>query len=195
MKVSSLNNDKSPCEERENSNINFTNHLNNLVKNGDKAYTKGIDEERDKLLKTLKTHIRETYINFNYHKSECIILASKFINFIFQSQDSKPMYYFENKEFPVCWNRPKYWNLDYIKYEWGHLISRNTNDRDIDILENLSLQSGRCNNQIQSVLNTEDLLIYGGKLAERITKVLDNRKKLFNSKEWKDFKKEMENYK
>jgi hypothetical protein len=84
----------------------------------------------------------------------------------------------------LCWNRPANWDKNYIKYEWGHLKSKNQNPTDVFGIENFALYSARCNQHIQSGMNIEELMIYGGILAQRISNVLTNRRKLFESQVW-----------
>jgi hypothetical protein len=56
-------------------------------------------------------------------------------------------------EMALCWNAPKNKNLPYVKLEWGHRIrGRNT-------LDNLYLLCARCNNQIQTRQNIDDLIV------------------------------------
>ena len=57
---------------------------------------------------------------------------------------------------------------------------------EISSLENLGLHSARCNQHIQSSMNIEELMVYGGILAQRMSNVLTARKKLFDSTDWKE---------
>ena len=79
------------------------------------------------------------------------------------------MFHVEGTELPLCWNAPKNWDLNYVKYEWGHLHSRDQNPVAAHRLENLALYSARCNQHIQTSMNTEELMTYGGVLAQRIS--------------------------
>ncbi|MDO6575665.1 hypothetical protein, partial [Staphylococcus pasteuri_A] len=54
----------------------------------------------------------------------------EFVNLIFKSQNFKPFFHIESTSgLPYCWNSPAKdgWDIDYIKYEWGHLNSKNQN--------------------------------------------------------------------
>lgn len=94
------------------------------------------------------------------------------------------MFHVEGTELPLCWNAPKDWEKDYIKYEWGHLLSRNQNAADAHRLENLALYSARCNQHIQTSLDVPELMIYGGIIAQRISIVLTRRRQMFSSDAW-----------
>ena len=95
------------------------------------------------------------------------------------------MFHVEGTELPLCWNRPRDWNKNYIKYEWGHLRSQNQAQDKANKLENLGLYSARCNQHIQTSMHIEELMVYGGILAQRISNVLTERRKLFESEKWK----------
>lgn len=86
------------------------------------------------------------------------------------------MFHVEGTELPLCWNSPKDWEKDYIKYEWGHLLSRNQNAATADRIENLALYSARCNQHIQTSLDVQELMIYGGIIAQRVSIVLTRRR-------------------
>ncbi|OEE06368.1 hypothetical protein OC7_01995 [Vibrio cyclitrophicus ZF270] len=85
--------------------------------------------------------------------------------------------------------------MDYIKYEWGHLKSRNQNGDAAYCAQNLCLQSARCNQHIQSSMNVEELKEYGGKLEQVISKNLDERASLFSSDKWQELLTELEPWK
>lgn len=179
--------------------MNLIDHLNNLKKSQKNIYTYVMDdkEENNKLKERLSSHLKDGGYKTPEDSKDYDILLDTYIKYIFETQDSKPFYYFD-APFLTCWNRPVYWEtLDYIKYEWGHLYPSGVdeNDNPVDILENLSLQSGRCNNHIQSGLSVDRVKLYGGKLEERIEYVQKKRKELFESKEWKDLKNEFSKYK
>lgn len=179
--------------------MNLIDHLNNLKKSQKNIYTYVMDdkEEKIKLKNRLSYHLREAGYTKGTRTKAYANLLYEYIDFIFKTQDSKPFYYFD-ADFLTCWNRPIYWKkIDYIKYEWGHLYPSGVdkNNKKVDILENLSLQSGRCNNHIQSGLSVDEVIAYEGKLKDRIEYVQKKREELFESKEWKDLKNEFSKYK
>jgi hypothetical protein len=136
-------------------------------------------------------------------------LREKFVRLILSTQDNKDFIYYKpsNDDTPnQSWNRPsagyRQWRISYLMYEWDHVIPLNNLNkdgnccRDVHALENLALMSGNCNQFVKCSLSIEMMLkILRGKndnvLIDRITKVLDNRNKLFSSVEWANFKKEV----
>lgn len=114
-------------------------------------------------------------------------LVKRYVDLIFSSQKNKPFFHIESVSgLPFCWNSPAKggWELDYIKYEWGHIYSINQNADTAFSITNLCLQSARCNQHIQSSMNIDELKAYGGKLEEIIVTNMHNRNQLFNSIEW-----------
>ena len=77
---------------------------------------------------------------------------------------------------PFCWNSPKDWDKDYIRYEWGHLRSRNLNG-DAHQIENICLQSARCNQHVQTSMDIAEVLVWlsGSAIAARVQTVLERR--------------------
>lgn len=167
-------------------------HRENL-KNNIQAYE--VDIER--CYGTVVKHLKDVgYKHITLNRAEPII--KKFVDLIFEAQDRKPFFHIESSTgLPYCWNSPykNGWDIDYIKYEWGHLQSRNQNGDAAHCAQNLCLQSARCNQHIQSSMNVNELKEYGGKLEQVIDKNLKNREKLFASCEWKALLGELERWK
>lgn len=142
------------------------------------------DKQIRRLVNTIVPHLKNAgYKNVSAMKHFDVL--TKVIKMIFLSQDSRPIFHVEGTELPLCWNSPKDWDKNYIKYEWGHLRSRNQAGHTSFQLENLGLYSARCNQHIQTSMHIEELMIYGGILAQRISNILTARRKLFESDEWK----------
>lgn len=163
------------------------------LKDNPNAYTTDIP----RCYESVVDHLKEAgYIHITYKRAPQEV--EDFVNLIFETQKSRPFFHIESSDgLPFCWNSPSRggWDIDYIKYEWGHLKSRNQNGGDALCLENLSLQSARCNQHIQSSLNVEDLLEYDGKLAIVIRENTQARKKLFNSRPWRELLNRLEKWK
>ena len=122
----------------------------------------------------------------------------QFVDLIFSAQDVKPYFHIDSDMgLPFCWNAPSNggWDIDYIKYEWGHLKSRNQHGEDAHNVENLCLQSARCNQHIQSSMNVDELKDYGGKLEEVINKNSLSRAQLFESTKWKNLLEKLDEWK
>ncbi|WP_139443911.1 hypothetical protein [Aeromonas veronii] len=167
-------------------------HRENL-KNNIRAYE--IDIER--CYGTVVKHLKDAgYKRITLNRAESLI--KRFVDLIFEAQDCKPFFHIESSSgLPYCWNSPSKngWDVDYIKYEWGHLQSRNQNGDAAHCAQNLCLQSARCNQHIQSSMNVGELKEYGGKLEQSINKNLDKRDTLFASSKWKDLLVELEHWK
>jgi hypothetical protein len=153
------------------------------IKQNPNAYIE--DLQGNRLILTLVSHIRGDFRNIRFSKEKYLILR-EIIILLFETQDNKPIFHIEGTELPVCWNKPYDWNYNYIRYEWGHLLSRNQNPDNLDNIQNLGLYSARCNQHIQTSMNIEELMIYGGHLAQRISDVLIKRKILFETKIWQE---------
>ena len=97
----------------------------------------------------------------------CPELIAQYVGLIFDTQDKLPFFHVAGP-LPYCWNSPKDWDKDYIRYEWGHLRSRNQNDSP-DKITNLCLQSARCNQHIQTAMDIDEVLIWldGSAVAKR----------------------------
>jgi hypothetical protein len=157
-------------------------HRENL--NNNPLYlTYDVFNNTERVIRALLPHLRKVgYRGVSLGK--CKPLLEQIVLMLFTSQDNCPMFHVEGTELPLCWNRPNDWNLDYIKYEWGHLRSLNqSKEAALDIF-NLGLYSARCNQHIQSSMDIKELMIYGGILAQRISNVLTKRRALFLSGEW-----------
>jgi hypothetical protein len=147
------------------------------------AYSYEVDHKIDRLCRTLIPHLRAA----GYHRlstSRHHASLAQVVRMLFGAQDWRPMFHVEGTELPLCWNAPKDWDKKYIKYEWGHLTSRNQDGPHAHRLDNLALYSARCNQHIQTSMNIQELMVYGGIIAQRISNVLTNRRRLFASEEW-----------
>lgn len=142
------------------------------------------DLETERLVKSIINHIRNDFSNVRFDQQKREILR-EIVILLFEAQEHRPFFHVEGTELPLCWNRPSDWNIDYIKYEWGHLLSQNQMPEKSSSIENIGLYSARCNQHIQSSMNIQELMVYGGLLAQRISNVLTNRRILFASEKWK----------
>jgi hypothetical protein len=140
--------------------------------------------EQERLYSTVKPHLIKAGVKSLRTKSEYIIC---FVNMIIDTQDGQPFFWIDSK-LPFCWNNPRDWSkYEYIRFQWGHLEPTNSLT-DCNQLENLCLQSARCNNQIQSSMPLRDLkeLFFGSKTYDRIIEVEEKRRTLFNTSGWKN---------
>ena len=163
--------------------IKLIDHRQSIAKNVD-AYAYEIEHNIDRLIRTLIPYLRSSGVKFSPVKHKDTLATV--INLLFDAQERRPIFHVEGTDLPLCWNSPGDWDKNYIKYEWGHLQSKNQNQTDIFSIENFALYSARCNRHIQSSMNIEELMIYGGILAQRINNVLAKRYILFASRDWQD---------
>ncbi len=142
------------------------------------------DLKNDRLVKSIINHIRDDFFGVRFDKEKKEILK-EIVFLLFEAQEHRPFFHVEGTELPLCWNRPSDWDINYVKYEWGHLLSQNQMTEKSSSIENIGLYSARCNQHIQSSMNIQELMVYGGLLAQRISNVLTNRRILFASNNWK----------
>lgn len=154
-----------------------------IINQNSQAYE--TDLKSDRLVKSIIGHIRADFSNVRFDQNKRNILK-QIVELMFDAQEHRPFFHVEGTELPLCWNRPSDWDIDYIKYEWGHLLSQNQMPEKSSSIENIGLYSARCNQHIQSSMNIQELMVYGGLLAQRISNVLTNRRILFASEKWRN---------
>lgn len=163
------------------------------LKNNPCAYSHDIS----RCYETVVKHLKDAgYKRITYLRAKGLV--EKYVNFIFDAQGNKPFFHIVTENgLPFCWNSPSKggWDIDYIKYEWGHLSSWNQNGDAAFCIKNLCLQSARCNQHIQSSMNVEELLAYDGKLREVIELNISKRNYLFESEPWLALEKELAQWK
>jgi len=162
--------------------LKLIDHRKSLSENDDAYIFEVRDENIERLVKTLIPHLKNA--GFKVTLGNSFNELAQIIKMLFEAQDNRPFFHVEGTELPLCWNSPRDWDKDYIKYEWGHLRSRNQAQDKAHKLENLGLYSARCNQHIQTSMHIEELMVYGGILAQRISNVLTARRRLFESQEW-----------
>ena len=177
---------------RRNIMVTLHSHRKNLQKNP-LAYS----EDIERCYTTVVKHLKDAgYKSITLNRAPQEI--QEYVDLLFLAQDQRPYFHIETSSMlPFCWNSPSKngWDINYIKYEWGHLQSINQNEGTAHNIENLCLQSARCNQHIQSSLNVDELKAYGGKLEEVIIKNELSRKQLFESDQWKDLLNRLEKWK
>ncbi len=148
------------------------------------ANSNAFEADVHRLPETLASHLK----NCGYRRASgknARPLVAEMVEAIFDAQGRRPFFHID-AALPYCWNAPRYWNCDFIRYEWGHLRSRNQN-ADADDIENLAPYSARCNQHIQTAMNLDEVhdWLTGSRVAARIEEVLTSRAQLFRSERWK----------
>lgn len=126
--------------------------------------------------------------------NRCKDLIEQYVGLIFDAQDNLPFFHVTGL-LPYCWNAPMDWDKNYIRYQWGHLLSKNQNNSANDI-KNLCLQSARCNQHIQTSMDIDEVLIWldGSAVGNRTREVLEKRENLFRGKLWASLEKDLNQF-
>jgi len=164
----------------DNKQITLLEHRKNLLKNKNRYIE---DKER-----AVTNFANTAYIscgNCGRKKKDLITLFKELGYLLFENQKGIPIYEYQDT-LPRAWNSPQCggWKIDYIRWEIGHLISKNQGGTNIP--ENLSFQSARCNQHIQTSMNYFETTEYNCK--EEVKNRIDNIFILHKSKEWLEIK-------
>ena len=110
---------------------------------------------------------------------------------VWEAQGGVPLFQFSGKNnLPMSWNRPQDGETNYIRYEIGHMISKNYGGT--SEVENLCYQSARCNQHIQSSLLLEEVIDAYFSNNQEVLDRVDSLKTLHQSYKWFEKKKELE---
>jgi hypothetical protein len=148
------------------------------------------EQDIPRLSETLASHLRKAGFNSATTRA-AKPLVDKMVQLLFDAQTRHPLFHVES-DLPFCWNAPQYWDTNYIRYEWGHLRSRNQN-ADAEDPTNLALCSARCNQHVQTSMDIDEVRdwLRGSRIADRIDEVLSHRATLFESAKWNDLLEEL----
>ncbi|MBK9367068.1 MAG: hypothetical protein IPN01_12235 [Deltaproteobacteria bacterium] len=141
------------------------------------------EEDLPRLPETLASHLKNAGFTGAATRA-AQPLVQKMVLLLFDAQTRRPLFHVES-DLPFCWNAPLHWDTNYIRYEWGHLRSRNQNT-DAEDPTNLALCSARCNQHVQTSMDIDEVRdwLRGSRIADRIDDVLSRRARLFGSTEW-----------
>ena len=158
--------------------ITLLKHRTNLLAN-DNRYI----QDKSRAINQFAEKSYKYYGSCGKNKKIIISLLKQLGELVFESQEYKPLYEYKD-DLPRAWNSPMNggWKIDYIKWEIGHLIS--VNQGGLNNPENLSFQSARCNQHIQTSMNYFETTEYNCKeeVKNRINKLFILHKK----KQWTD---------
>lgn len=136
-------------------------------------------------VQTLIPHLKACgFARATPRRSESV--AAEVVQLLFDAQERRPFFHVD-AALPFCWNRPADWDKPYIRYEWGHLHSRNQSLGAPATLTDLCLQSARCNQHIQTSMDIDEVLdwLTGSRIEARVQRVLARREELFRSDRWR----------
>jgi len=162
--------------EHNNEKITIEQHRSNLLNNPSRYI-----EDKERAIDRFAETSYKFYGSCGKNKKKLISLLKELANLVFESQEHKPIYEYQDA-LPRAWNSPMNggWKINYIKWEIGHLISLNQGG--LNNPENLSFQSARCNQHIQTSMNYFETTEYNCK--EEVKNRIDNLFILHKSKEW-----------
>ena len=150
-------------------------------------------EQITKLAKRFRKIFRELgYVN----SSKDPETLEKYVRMLFKCQDYRCTHWVQTEEGELngVWNRPMGghigWRTDLVWYEIDHVHPKNAGGT--DSLSNYQFLSANANQFTKCSLTYDDLLRrvdLSDRLKSRIKEVLTNRRRLFESAEWKIFMK------
>jgi hypothetical protein len=167
-------------------------HRGILAANKD-AYTRDFP----RLAKTCLAHLKAMgYKKLMPSNKAGMALVREYVFLIAKAQGFKPFFHVNGYgEDPYCWNSPYEWNIDHIRYQWGHLFPRSEGST-AHHPKNLCLQSARCNLHVQSALQMSEVehWLKGSRVALRIARVTRARERLFKTRRWDALMSSLESY-
>ena len=158
--------------------ITLLNHRKNLLGNQNRYI-----QDKERAINQFAETSYKYYGPCGKNKKLLISLLRQLGKLVFENQEYKPIYEYQDA-LPRAWNSPMNggWKVNYIKWEIGHLISLNQGG--LNNPENLSFQSARCNQHIQTSMNYYETTEYT--YIEEVKKRIDKLFILHKSKEWND---------
>tara|TARA_Y100000389_G_scaffold6221_1_gene5966 strand:- start:475 stop:1089 length:615 start_codon:yes stop_codon:yes gene_type:complete len=157
-------------------------HRKDLKDNKEDRFTRDKERAIAQFAETSYKH----YGRCGKNKKLVIQLLKQLGKLVFENQKDTPLYEYTDDpdDLPRSWNSPMKggWEVDYIKWEIGHLESQNQGGTNKP--ENLSFQSARCNQHIQTSMNYSETTEY--KYIKEVQNRVDNLFILHRSKEWMD---------
>jgi len=127
-------------------------HRENLAQN-DLRFSQDKDRAIENWVKEALKEVNTT----NNNRNQAKIILNYLANMVWEAQGGVPLFQFDsNSNLPMSWNRPQDGEKNYIRYEIGHMISRNCGGG--SNVENLCFQSARCNQHIQTSLSLNEVV-------------------------------------
>jgi len=164
--------------------ITLREHRTLLLKNPNR-YEEGYDKAKLNWVRHAYGFYRHS-LSSRDAKQELRQQLSVMAELTFDAQFRRPL--FEIDDLCFAWNSPRFFSDNFIRYEIGHLSPRNKGG--LSTVSNLSFQSARCNQHIQSALNIEDVLFLIGhhkSVKLRIESLFD----LHTSTKWLEIEREL----
>jgi hypothetical protein len=123
-------------------------------------------------------------------KSQADSILREMAELVFDAQGGQPLFQFNmgSTGLPTAWNRPQDGDKDYIRYEVGHIHPQLEGGESNP--ENLTFQSARCNQHIQSSLDIDEVLEYFQD-NEVVLQRMNSLRELHHSTHWNYLKSQL----
>jgi len=157
----------------------LTEHRQNIAANPD-----AFIQDKERSIANWMNHCwKYVRVNSTIKKSQASPIMREMAELVWDAQNGMPLFQFSVKStgLPMSWNRPQDGELDYIRYEIGHVHPQL--EGGLSNPENLTFQSARCNQHIQSSLDIDEVMIYFSNIDE-VKDRMDNLKALHESDHW-----------
>lgn len=159
-------------------NITLLQHRKNLLSNPNRY-----EHDKENAIANFAKISYKYYGSYGQQKQNIIKLLKQLGKIAFAAQGGVPIYEYSDA-LPRAWNSPMRngWDVNYIVWEIGHLKSRNQGG--LDNPENLSFQSARGNQHIQTSMNYWETTEWNVK--EEIKNRIANLFMVHTSAQWKE---------
>ena len=157
----------------------LTEHRQNIADN-----TECFTQDKERAIANWSEHCWK-YVKENttdLTKKNAIVILKEMAELVWEAQGGVPLFQFEAPTgLPMSWNRPQDGELNYIRYEIGHVHPQL--EGGVSNPENLTFQSARCNQHIQSSLDIDEVLVYFTSV-DVVNERMANLAELHNSEHW-----------
>jgi len=120
-------------------------------------------------------------------KKQATPILQHMAEMVWEAQNGQPLFQFDapSSGLPMSWNRPQDGELNYIRYEIGHIHPQLEGGESNP--ENLTFQSARCNQHIQSSLDIDEVMEYFDNISP-VQVRMNKLNELHHSDEWIELK-------
>ena len=161
----------------------LTEHRKNISDNKD-AFVQDKDRAIANWIKHCWTYVRS---HGSLSKRESTPILEEMAELVWNAQMGMPLFQFNASStgLPMSWNRPQDGELNYIRYEIGHIHPQLEGGESNP--ENLTFQSARCNQHIQSSLDIDEVMTYFDNVSE-VKSRMNHLNDLYHSEIWTSLK-------
>ena len=166
-------------------------HRQNLANNPN-CYTQDKKRAISKWCEHCWEYVRENtkFDIVKYKKRHAMPTIKEMGELVWEAQSGVPLFHFVASDgLPMSWNIPRQGKLDYIRYETGHIEPQACGG--MSNPENLTFQSGRGNQHIQSSLPLNLVLSAYFSDNDEVLNRVDNVMKLHKSDRWNELREKL----